>query len=786
MSVAVSGLTREEVADRKRRGLVNDVPETNTRTVKEILRANIVTPFNAVLGSLLAVILVVGPLRDALFGIVLVANALTGIVQELRAKRTLDRLTVLTAPRARVIRDGETNEIGISEVVLDDALTVGPGEQIVVDGEVLEAGGLEIDESLVTGESEPVAKSPRDSLLSGSFVAAGNGVYRATRVGKEAYARALAEEARKFTLVHSELRTGLNRIVRVVGLVMVPTAALLLYSQLRADQSVSDALRGTVAGVVGMVPEGLILLTSIAFAMGVVRLARQKVLVQELPAVETLARVDVVCLDKTGTITSGKIAVKNLEPVASNGGERAALGALAAAEPNPNATLQAIAVAFPSPDGWKAEAVVPFSSARRWSGADFGDRGTWVLGAPETILEHSFQGRSLTSRVEEHAVAGRRVVILSRTSERLRDDNELPDGLEVAGLVILEDEVRPEAPETVAYFERENVELKVISGDHPRTVSAVAARARVPRADAVMDARELPPDDGALADALERHAVFGRVDPHQKRAMVGALQSRRHVVAMTGDGVNDVLALKDADIGVAMGSGSSASRGASQLVLLDDSFAPIPRAVGEGRRVINNIERVANLFLTKTVYSALLALAIGVVGMPFPFLPRHLTLIGSVTIGIPAFFLALAPSAERAHPGFVPRVLRFAIPAGTLAAVATFSAYYLASGQPDVTLAQATTTATLVLAAIGLRILSLIARPLVTWKKVLLAAVASAFVVVLAVPAFLDFFALQIPPPIVFLAAVGILGLVELAFRGAETAVHFAVERRARQAAQTR
>ena len=774
----VTGLTREEVADRKRRGLVNDLPETNTRTVKEILRANIVTTFNALLGSLLAVILVVGSLRDALFGIVLVANALTGIVQELRAKWTLDRLTVLTAPHARVVREGETEEVGISEVVLDDVLVLRAGEQIVVDGEVLETRGLEVDESLVTGESEPLVKAAGDPLLSGSFVAAGHGLYRASRVGSKAYARALAEEARKFTLVHSELRSGLNRIVRLVGWLMLPTASLLLISQLRAHDSIASALAGTVAGVVGMVPEGLILLTSVAFAVGVVRLARAKVLVQELPAVETLARVDVVCLDKTGTITSGKIAVRALEPVAGTGGEEAALGALAAAEPNPNATLLALAKAFPSPDGWEPEHIVPFSSARRWSGADFGERGAWILGAPEAIIERSPQSRSLLAGVEEHAVAGRRVILLSRAIDGLEGANELPDGLRVTALVILEDKVRPEAPETVAYFQREGVELKVISGDHPRTVSAVAARAGVPQADAAMDARELPQDPAELSDVLERHAVFGRVDPHQKRAMVGALQARGHVVAMTGDGVNDVLALKDADIGVAMGSGSAASRGAAQLVLLDDSFAPIPAAVGEGRRVINNIERVANLFLTKTVYSMLLALAIGVAGLPFPFLPRHLTLIGSLTIGIPSFFLALAPNTERARPGFVARVLRFAVPAGTLAAAATFAAYYLAIAQADVSLTQAKTTATLVLAAVGLRILTRLARPLTAWRRMLVTGVSLAFLVVLLVPGFRRFFELEIPPPLVFLAVVGILALVELVIRVAAAAVALVAARR--------
>ena len=774
---AHAGLTRDQVADRTRRGLVNDIPATTTRTVGEILHANVFTPFNALLGGLLAVILVVGPLQDALFGVVLVSNALVGIIQETRAKRTLDRLTLLTAPSARVVRDGAPKTIGLGEIVVDDVLAVAAGEQIVVDGLVLESGGLEIDESLVTGEAEPVAKVAGDDLLSGSFVAAGTGLYRATRVGKAAYASALAEEARKFTLAHSELRSGLNRIVRVVGWLMLPTAALLLASQLRSHESVASAMRGTVAGVVGMVPEGLILLTSIAFAVGVVRLGRINVLVQELAAVETLARVDVICLDKTGTITSGKITVTTIEPVAGRGDEDAALGALAAAEPNPNATLLAVAETFPASTGWQATRTVPFSSARRWSGADFGERGTWLLGAPEALLDGSRHDKTLRA-AEEHAALGRRVLVLARSAARLDATPTPPRDLTVAALVVLEDEVRPEASDTIAYFGREGVTIKIISGDHPRTVGAIAARAGVPNAEAIFDARGLPDDPAGLDAVIAAHAVFGRVDPHRKRAMIGALQRRGHVVAMTGDGVNDVLALKDADIGIAMGSGSPASRSAAQLVLLDNSFAPVPIAVGEGRRVINNIERVGNLFLTKTVYSMLLALAIGVAGLPFPFLPRHLTLIGSLTIGIPAFFLALAPNTERAHPGFVSRVLRFAVPAGTLAAAATLSAYWLVSTQGGVSPVQAKTAATLVLATIGLRILALLTRPVTGWKWILIAASAAALAVVVAVPPLRHFFEFELPPALVILALIGILALTELAIRAATTVVDEVSRRR--------
>jgi cation-transporting ATPase E len=378
------GLSATEVAERVDRGLVNDVPSAPTRTIGQIVRSNLLTRFNLLLGSLLAVILVVGPLQDALFGLVIVANTAVGIVQELRAKRTLDRLEVVNAPRARVVRDGRAGELAVGQVVLDDVLEAAAGDQVVVDGEVLESAGLEVDESLLTGESEPVARRPGDRLLSGSFVAAGSGRYQATKVGREAYAVQLTEQARRFTLARSELRAGVDQILKYVTWALVPTAVLLFVSQLRLEHGVRAGLSGAVAGTVAMVPEGLVLLTSVAFAVGVVRLGRRQVLVRELPAVETLARVDVICFDKTGTITAGDLAVQGLEP--PDGEAAAALGALAAADPNPNATLRAIGQAFPAPDGWRPEVAVPFSSARKWSGASFPGRGVYLLGAPEILL----------------------------------------------------------------------------------------------------------------------------------------------------------------------------------------------------------------------------------------------------------------------------------------------------------------------------------------------------------------------------------------------------------------
>jgi cation-transporting P-type ATPase E len=754
------GLTAQEVAERVALGQVNDVPAVPSRTVGQIVRANVFTRFNALLGSLLVVILIVGPIQDALFGFVLVANAGIGIYQELRAKRTLDSLAVLTSPLARLVRDGDVREAPLTEVVLDDVLELQPGDQVVVDGEVLEASALEVDESLLTGEAEPAIKEPGDEVLSGSFVAAGSGRFRATRVGAQAYAAQLAEQGRRFGLTRSELRAGIDQILRIVTWLLIPTAALLVVSQLRSHASVREALRRSVAGTVAMVPEGLVLLTSVAFAVGVVRLAQRRVLAQELPAVEVLARVDVLCIDKTGTLTEGRLVVDEVELLAEDGSHRDALAALAAAEPHPNATLLAIRESFPGPsEGWLAASTVPFSSARKWSGADFGTRGTWVLGAPDVLLGSRPGDDANLAKARTHAEAGRRVVLLGRTDAPIEAD-AAPVELVPVAFVILTDRVRETASTTLAYFTQQGVDVKVISGDHPQTVAAVARRVGLPGAETPFDAKALPEGGSELADVLETHTIFGRVTPQQKRAMVEALQSHGHVVAMTGDGVNDVLALKDADIGVAMGSGTSATRAVAQLVLLDSTFDALPSVVGEGRRVLGNIERTSNLYVTKTVYAMLIALGVGVVGLEFPFLPRQLTLIGALTIGIPSFFLALAPNDERARPGFLARVLRFTIPAGSLAAIATFLGYVLAKQEPGVTLAEAQTAATMVLVYIGFLVLSIIAAPLTTWRLALVWAMPALFALVMAIPAAREFFALYPPPLIVWLAAFGIAALV--------------------------
>ncbi|UYB40524.1 HAD-IC family P-type ATPase [Streptomyces sp. Je 1-4] len=754
------GLTTAEVAERVARGEVNDVPVRSSRSAAEIVRANVFTRFNAIIGVLFVIILVVGPIQDGLFGFVIVANTGIGIVQELRAKKTLDNLAVIGEARPTVRRDGVIEEIPTSAVVLDDIIELGPGDKVIVDGEVRESDSLEIDESLLTGEADPVLKKPGEQVMSGSFVVAGGGAFTATKVGRQAYAAQLAEEASRFTLVHSELRTGISQILKYVTWMMIPTAIGLILSHLVTLGLPGDeAIRRMVAGIVPMIPEGLVLLTSVAFAIGVIRLGRKKCLVQELPAIEGLARVDVVCLDKTGTLTEGGMDVNGLRTL--DGDEayiRQVLGALGESDPRPNASLQAIIEAYPTDGGWRCLQSLPFSSARKYSGASFngpdGESSTWLLGAPDILLPADDQRLAETDALNAQ---GLRVLLLAR-AERELDDPEVTRGVRPTALVVLEQRLRPDAPDTLHYFEEQGVRAKVLSGDNAVSVGAVAGKLRLPGADAPVDARELPGERAAMAAEIEEGAVFGRVTPQQKRDMVAALQSRSHNVAMTGDGVNDVLALKDADIGVAMGSGSEATRAVAQIVLLNNSFATLPSVVAEGRRVIGNITRVATLFLTKTVYSVLLAILVSCWQIPYPYLPRHLTLLSTLTIGIPAFFLALAPNKERARPHFVRRVMRYAIPSGLITGAAAFTTYLLARSYytgPDALPAE-TSAATLTLFLTAMWVLAIIARPYTWWRIALVLAMGLAFAIVLVTPWLQDFFDLRLVGTTMPWAAVGI------------------------------
>jgi cation-transporting ATPase E len=736
-----TGLSDADVAQRVSEGKTNDVPSRAARSVSEIVRANVFTRINAILGVLLIIVLSTGSVINGAFGLLIIANSAIGIIQELRAKQTLDKLAIVGQAKPLVRRQSGKQPLLASQVVLDDIIELGPGDQIVVDGEIVEETNLEVDESLLTGEADPIVKDHGDNVMSGSFVVAGGGAYRATKVGKEAYAAKLAGEAIKFTLVRSELRSGINKILQFITYLLIPAGLLIIYTQLfTTDAGWRESVLRMVGALVPMVPEGLVLMTSIAFAVGVVRLGRRQCLVNELPAIEGLARVDVVCADKTGTLTENGMRVSDLKPL----NERAVgdiLAQLAADDSRPNASMQAIAEAYKMPPGWITTAAAPFKSATKWSGASYGEHGNWVIGAPDVLLD---PGSEAAEQAEQIGSLGLRVLLLG-SSDLPVDHPDAPGTVTPAALVVLEQRIRPDARDTLDYFASQKVSIKVISGDNAVSVGAVAGTLGLEGE--AMDARHLPAEPDQLADTLEEYTTFGRVRPDQKRAMVHALQSRGHTVAMTGDGVNDVLALKDADIGVAMGSGSSATRAVAQIVLLDNRFSTLPYVVGEGRRVIGNIERVSNLFLTKTVYSVLLAILVGLAGLSsrlfgsdpllFPFQPIHVTIAAWFTIGIPAFILSLAPNNERAHPGFVRRVMTSALPSGLVVGIATFCSYLVAYQGREASQAaqmQASTAALITLLMTAIWVLAVVARPYQWWRVALVAVSGLAYIVIFAIP----------------------------------------------------
>lgn len=835
------GLSFKQVAHARAADETNEFDNSSSRSIVAILRANVFTIFNAILASAVVVVLAVGSWQDAVFGFVLLLNTLTGTIAELRAKRALDNLAVLAAPAAHVIRDGEAKDIEVSQVVLGELLELRSGDQVPADGQVLSSNGCEIDESILTGESVAVRKHENDQVLSGTTVIGGSARIRVTAVGEHSYANRLAMEARKYSVVTSELQEGTNRVLTWISWVIVPMTLLLLWSQLRVAGGISGSLDSgqwkaavvlAVAGVVGMVPQGLVLLTSVNFAAAAMTLARRKVLVQELPAVEVLARVDMLCLDKTGTLTSGAVELDHIEsclgsacadgdggspaagkvsadaavalgvgadaaaggsagtgsgavvPASADDAARAALAYLVGGS-EANATGSAIAAGLTGLEPAQARYAIAFNSARKWSAVQT-SAGTYVLGAPEIVLAGSTGSGSTEAdngesdgtgvgstdtaaleRVKALAGTGKRVLVLAHSNQAL-DQSEnptLPKDLTAALLVVLAEQVRPDAAQTLDYFKRQGVAVRVISGDNPVTVAAIAAHLGLRNPDGGepvgVDARTLPAieDTQALADVLEKHTVFGRVTPEQKRAFVNALKSRGHTVAMTGDGVNDALALKDADLGIAMGNAAPATKAVSRLVLLNSQFDALPSVVAEGRRVIANMERVASLFLTKTTWAALLAAVVAITGFVYPFLPRQLTIVSSLTIGIPAFVLALAPTNQRYRAGFLSRVLRLSVPAGVIVVVGVLCArltlILMAANRNQIS-----SVCTLVLVAGGLWLLSLTARPWVWWRAALVVIMsAAALAVVLLAPlrGFFDLAALTANSWLVLVCAAGIV-----------------------------
>ena len=766
------GLSAAQAAQLAAEGKANTLPDRSGRSAAQIVRDNVFTRINFMLGVLFIAVILTGSWINSAFGLLIIANSIIGIIQELRAKHTLDSLAVIGEAHPRVRREGEVREIAREEVVLGDIIVVAAGEQVVVDGLVTEADYLEVDESLLTGESDSIHKEPGAAMMSGSFVSSGSGSYRATRVGADAYAAKLTSAASKFSLVDSQLQNGIDRILKAITWVLVPVGLLTIWGQIRVvglDWAAigahwRDIVLSVTGALVPMIPEGLVLITSTAFALGVIRLGRLKVLVNELPAIEGLARVDTVAVDKTGTLTENTLRFAGLELVpgaavscgpdsgsASGGASscsgsssgtareqhdaaatsaaraqataREALAQLGAADPAPNSSMEAIQEALGAPaQPWEVTERQPFTSAKKWSGVSFANGQHWIMGAPDVLLDLASADGSAGAVARERAAAiaatGQRVLLLARSDTPVTAANA-PGNLEPLAFILLDQKIRPDASDTLRYFDSQGVAVKVISGDNAAAVGAVTTQLGVDVGTPV-DARTIP--EASFAETINENAVFGRVTPDQKRAMVAALRGAGHTVAMTGDGVNDVLALKDADLGIGMGSGTSATRSVAKIVLLDDKFASLPHVVGEGRRVVGNIERVARLFLTKTVYSAVLAIAVLLFALPYPFVPIHVTITGWFTIGIPAFLLSLPPNNDAARPGFVQRVMRFGFPAGLIVGIATFITYVmLYDGAASSAYATQVSTATLLTMIIASSwVLVVVARPYVWWKILLI------------------------------------------------------------------
>jgi cation-transporting P-type ATPase E len=711
-----------------------------SRSYASIVRANVFTIFNLILAVAGGLTLAFGEWQDALFLGVLVANAGIGTAQEVRAKLALDRLTALVAPQATVVRDGVARHLRVEELVRGDLVRVGPGDQVVADGTLEHAESLRLDESILTGESRALERSVGDEVRSGSFVVEGVGAYTVTAVGEQSYAARLTGEARSFRHPRSPLERALNRLLLVLVAVMLPLGVALGYALWHRHAPLDIAVPTSVAAVVTLVPEGLVLLASLTYAVAALRMARRGALAQQLNAIESLASVDVVCLDKTGTLTEPALRVTGLVGPDSLGDE---LGCYAASASLRNGTLEAIAAAYPAAPA-PVEEQVPFSSGRRFSAQRMGGVG-YILGAPE-----HFELGGLGPEAERAAGDGRRVLAFG-IADRLEDERP-----EARGLVLLAEQLRPDARTTVDWFRRQGVELKVLSGDRPETVASIARDAGIDGP--ALDASTLPADAGELRRVALEHAVLGRISPQDKRRVVEALRDSGRYVAMVGDGVNDVPALKAAHLAIAQGTGTQMARSVADIVLVRGEFAAVPAMVAEGRKILRNVQRVAKLFVTKSAFAAFLVLSIGLTPTAYPLLPRQLTLAASLTIGIPGFFLALAPSSGRySARGFLRELARFALPAGTAAGLGVLSSYVFALNLLDLRLAAARTVAVTVLVLVGLYlILALEAegRRRSAAISVLCGTLLSVYFVILLLPFARHFFALAAPGPAVLFPAL--------------------------------
>ena len=672
-----NGLSPAEVEDRIRMGRSNKTDVSISKTKKEIVKEHSLTYFNFLNLFLAILVAFTGQFKNMTFMGVIFINTAIGIFQEFKVKKLIDKVSVMTATKATVIRSGKKQEIDVNHVVLDDILVLENGHQVCADCTVLESDGMEVNESMLTGESKPVKKQPGDKVMSGSFLVAGSGAAKAYHVGEDNYAFTLAKKARVKKRASSEMQETIKKIIKIDGILLIPVGILLYLSQKRiADITEANAVVNTVAGVIGMIPEGLVLLTSVSFVLGVGRLATKKALVQEMESIEALARVDVLCLDKTGTITTGDLDVVEVVPQKDASLERIReiMGELVGAFDDTNATQDALKKYFKATGNWKVQQKIPFSSERKFRAISFEEQGSFVLGAPEFLQGEDSE---LIKTVNEYSCKGLRVLLLA--SATLQEGTEAAADVSPLALIVISDQIRPEAADTFAYFKEQNVHIKVISGDNPVTVSHIAVKAGLQGGECYVDARSLPTEFEELRLEVEKYSVFGRVKPEQKQDIIKAYQANSHVVGMVGDGVNDVLALKDADCGIAMAAGSDAAKQVAHIVLLDSNFASMVNIVGEGRTIISNIERVSALYLTKTIYSILLCLIFIFWQKHYPFIPIQLSWISSTAIGVPSFLLTLEQDPKGVSRGFLRQVLRISLPAA-MTMVITMAMTELMSG----------------------------------------------------------------------------------------------------------
>lgn len=663
------GLTYEQVKKRKEDNLVNYDTSVPTKSIKRILFENFFTLFNFLNLFLALAIFLVGSYKNMLFMIIVIINTAISTIQEIHSKRVIDKLSIIAESKAKVIRDGKKEEIHINDIVLDDILELNTGNQISTDSIILD-GKVQVNESCITGEPDSILKKVGDTLLSGSYIVSGKCIAKVEHIGEENYTAKISSGAKYVKKINSEIMISLRKIIRVLAFAIIPIGITLFYTQLHIQAlSLQDAVVKTVAAVIGMIPEGLVLLTSTVLAVSVIRLSKSKVLVQELYCIETLARVDTLCLDKTGTLTEGIMEVKDFIPLSKSKDEMFnILSNIAISSDDENSTIEAIRAYFNNTSkAFTVNQKIDFSSDTKWSGINFKEEGSYVIGAPEFVLKNDF--KLYKDKIDKYS-KDYRVLILAHSSDTFKN-NKLPDNLNVIGIVLISDKIRKEASNTLKYFKEQGVDIKIISGDNPLTVSKIAKQVGIDEYDNYIDMSTLKSDD-EIKNIATKYTIFGRVTPTQKEELIKSLKSNGKTVAMTGDGVNDILALKTADCSIAMANGSDATKNVSQLILLDSNFASMPKVVYEGRRTINNIERSASLFLVKTIYSTILALMFLFMQETYPFIPIQLTLISTVTIGIPSFILALEPNKERVKGNFLKNVISKSLPAGITVAISIF------------------------------------------------------------------------------------------------------------------